>query len=147
MKLVIAALGLIYLSSVIGAPADFEDYAPRARMNFAMFCSGCHQMSGKGSPEIVPDLGEYLGQFAQNSESRPFLVQVPGASSAPLDNKELTEVINWILYTMNADQLDDDFKPYTTEEVAEYRKSPLLDVIPVRDKLVEKIVHSYQVSQ
>ena len=147
MKFVLAFFSLFYLSLATGAPTEFEDYAPRARMNYAMFCSGCHQMSGKGAPEVVPDLGEYLGQFAQNSESRPFLVQVPGASSSPLDNEELAEVINWILFTMNKDQLKADFEPYTTEEVSDYRKSPLLDVIPVRDKLVERIVHSYQVKQ
>ena len=135
------------MSALLAEQPAFEEYAPRARINFALYCAGCHQMSGKGSGHIVPDLGEYLGQFAQNPESRPFLVQVPGASSSPLDNKELSEVVNWILYTMNADQLKSDFKPYTTEEVAEYRLTPLLEVIPVRDKLVETIVHSYQVEK
>ncbi len=102
-------------------------------------------MSGKGAPDVVPDLGEYLGHFAQHPESRSFLVQVPGASSSPLDNKELAEVTNWILYTMNADQLEDDFIPYTEKEVAEYRKDPLLEVILVRDKLVETLQQNYQV--
>ena len=145
--MVVAMAGLFWLSSAIAAPPEFQDYAPRARINFALFCAGCHQMSGKGAAGIVPDLGEYLGQFAQHPESRSFLAQVPGASSSPLDNKELAEVLNWILYTMNEEQLASDFKPYTTEEVAEYRKSPLLEVIPVRDRLVEKIVHSYSVNQ
>jgi hypothetical protein len=143
VKLLIAFVSLFYVSTVLAEPPEFEEYAPRARMNFALFCAGCHQMSGKGSGHIVPDLGEYLGQFAQSPESRPFLVQVPGASSSPLDNRELAEVVNWILFTMNADQLKSDFKPYTTEEVAEYRKTPLLEVIPVRDNLVETIAHTY----
>ena len=128
---------------VLADPPAFESYAGRARVNYALYCAGCHTMSGKGSPGIVPDLGEYLGQFAQNSESRPFLVQVPGASSSPLSDAELAEVTNWILYTMNADQLTKNFKPYTTAEVTEYRKTPLLDVIPVKDALVEKIVGAY----
>ncbi len=132
---------LPFISSA--APAEFESYAGRARVNFALYCAGCHTMTGKGSPGIVPDLGEYLGQFAQNPESRSFLVQVPGASSSPLSDAELAEVTNWILYTMNAEQLNKDFKPYTTAEVTEYRKNPLLDVIPVKDALVEKIVDSY----
>ena len=130
--------GLVFAES-----GQLEEYADRARVNFALYCAGCHTMSGKGSPGIVPDLGEYLGQFAQNPESRAFLVQVPGASSSPLSNAELAEVTNWILYTMNAEQLRKDFKPYTTAEVAKYRENPLLDVIPVRDMLVEKIVESY----
>ena len=144
MKIVVTVAGLLWLSVVSAAPPEFEQHASRARVNFALYCAGCHQMSGKGAPDVVPDLGEYLGQFAQNPASRSFLAQVPGASSSPLSNADLAQVINWILYTMNEDQLRSDFKPYTTEEVAEYRKTPLLEVIPVRDALVEKIVHSYQ---
>ena len=144
MKIVVAITGLFWFSMAIAAPPDFQDYAQRARVNFALFCAGCHQMTGKGAPGIVPDLGEYLGRFAQHPESRSFLARVPGASSSPLDNAELAEVLNWILYTMNEEQLTSDFRPYTKEEVAEYRKSPLLEVIAVRNRLVELIVHSYQ---
>ena len=134
---------VVFAGLVFADATHFDSYKDRARINFALYCAGCHTMSGKGSPGIVPDLGEYLGQFAQNPESRSFLVQVPGASSSPLNDAELAEVTNWILYTMNADQLKKDFRPYTTAEVAKYRENPLLDVIPVRDELVEKIVGSY----
>lgn len=102
-------------------------------------------MSGKGSPGLVPDLGEYMGVFAQNPESRSFLAQVPGSSSAPISDAELAEVLNWIIYTMNADQLEDNFQPYTAEEVAEYRKSPLLEVIETRNELVRKIVGEHAI--
>lgn len=135
------ASSLSFLS--LAAPPEFESYAGRAQVNYALYCAGCHTMSGAGSPGIVPDLGEYLGQFAQNSKARAFLVQVPGASSSPLNDAELAEVTNWILYTMNAEQLNKDFRPYTRAEVSEYRKNPLLDVNPVKDALVEEIIDSY----
>ncbi|NKB38472.1 MAG: cytochrome c [Gammaproteobacteria bacterium] len=143
MRVLLLLLVSFLPCSGLTAPPEFESYADRARVNFALYCAGCHTMSGKGAAGIVPDLGEYLGQFAQNAEPRPFLVQVPGASSSPLSDAELAEVTNWILYTMNADQLNKDFQPYTAAEVTEYRKTPLLDVIPVKDALVEKIVGSY----
>jgi len=143
VKGVSVLLGMCLASGAMAAPSGYETYADRARMNYALYCAGCHQMNGKGAPGLVPDLGEYLGRFAQHSESRSFLAQVPGASSSPLDNAELAEVLNWILYTMNAEQLEPVFKPYTEEEVAEYRRTPLLEVITVRDRLVEKLPGSY----
>ncbi len=120
----------------------------RARVNYLLHCVSCHLPDGRGSKVgRVPDLGEYLGIFAQHPESRPFLVQVPGAAGAPMDAQTLAEVINWILYTMNAQQLGPGFKPYTAQEVSEYRKSPLLDVEPVRRELIGKIKYDYAVKE
>lgn len=142
MRYVVVLIWWVCAASALQA-SEFATYKDHARMNYAIYCSGCHQMNGKGTPDLVPDLGEYLGQFAQNPLSRPFLAQVPGSSSAPISHAELAQVLNWILFTMNAEQLSDDFKPYTEEEVAEYRKTPVLEVIKVRDELVEKIVDKY----
>ena len=51
--------------------------------------------------------------------------------------------LNWILFTMNAEQLNEDFIPYSASEVAGYRKTPVLEVIKVRDELVEKVLGDY----
>lgn len=137
---------LLVLSGVnVWAEPLSAEAMERARVNYLLNCVSCHLLDGSGAPGKVPDLGEYLGVFAQDPEGRAFLIQVPGASGAPISDQELAEVTNWILYTMNKEQLKDDFKPYTAREVAEYRQSPLLEVEPVREKLVEKISHSYSV--
>ena len=134
---------LLFPFSAFCADTDLDSYRDNARMNYTIYCAGCHQMSGKGTPGLVPDLGEYMGKFAQHPESRPFLAQVPGSSSAPISDAELAQVLNWILFTMNAEQLNEDFTPYSASEVAEYRKTPVLEVIKVRDELVEKVLGDY----
>ena len=108
-------------------------------MNFLLHCAGCHQSDGTGAPGVVPNLGDYLGVFAQDKDARSFPARVPGASSAPISDDDLAEVLNWILITMNRSQLHDDFAPYTGAEVGRYRRHPLVDVLTVRDRLIERI--------
>ena len=117
------------------APAEQQ----QARVNFLLHCAACHLPDGHGSPGKVPDLREYLGEFAQHSDSRSFMARVPGASGAPISDAELAQVLNWILITMNGDQLRADFKPYTAVEVAGYRRDTLIDVGPVRQALLKKL--------
>jgi mono/diheme cytochrome c family protein len=111
----------------------------RARVNFLLHCAACHLPDGHGSPGTVPDLHEYLGEFAQHPDSRSFIARVPGASGAPVNNAELAQVLNWVLITMNGDQLRPGFKPYTAEEVAGYRRDTLIDVAPERQALIKKL--------
>ena len=120
-------------------PVLSEKEAQRAHVNYLLHCAGCHLPSGKGAPGIVPDLGEYLGVFAQHEVSRSFLARVPGASGAPVSDDELAAILNWILVTMNAAQLRADFRPYTGTEVGRYRRDPLIDVMPERAALIKRM--------
>ena len=127
------------------AAVEQMDPAPaqRAEINYLLNCAGCHRVNGKGAPGSVPDLSEYLGKFAQHPAARAFLAQAPGASSAPISDQELADVLNWILYTMNAAQLKPDFKPYTAAEAGEYRQTPVVDPGKTRRALLEKVIGGY----
>jgi hypothetical protein len=67
---------------------------------------------------------------------REFLMRVPGVSLSVLDDAELAELLNWMLYRFSTEDMPADFEPYTAEEVASYRRNPLVDVETVRHKLV-----------
>lgn len=111
----------------------------RAQVNYLINCAGCHLPDGHGAPGTVPDLREYLGAFAQHPASRSFIARVPGAAGSPLNDRELAEVLNWILITMNGAQLRPGFKLYTEAEVAGYRRNTLIDVVPVRQALIKEL--------
>jgi mono/diheme cytochrome c family protein len=116
----------------------------RARTGYMLNCAGCHQPNGRGAPGSVPDLHEYLGEFAQHPEARSFLARVPGASGAPISDADLAGILNWILITMNAEQLRPGFAPYTAEEVARYRADPIIDVEPLRAQLIVRLAQDAQ---
>ncbi|MEM7097461.1 MAG: hypothetical protein AAF541_04310 [Pseudomonadota bacterium] len=112
----------------------------RAKFNYMLNCQGCHGPSGSGTADgAVPQMQNYVGYFAGVKGGREFLVQVPGSANADLSNSALAEVLNWMLFTLSANELPADFKPYETAEIQRLRDQPIEDVEPVREVLVERI--------
>lgn len=102
-------------------------FAASARTNYLLFCSGCHRPGGEGKAPNVPTLHNELGRMMSVREMRPYLARVPGAAQAPIDDTELTAVINWVLNEFNADTLPANFEQLTVEEVSSARKEILAD--------------------
>jgi hypothetical protein len=112
--------------------ASNPSVAATPRINYLLYCTGCHGISGSGSPPNVPTLVDELGRMLEVKEMRNYLVQIPGAATAPISDAELTEVINWILREFNADTLPTNFEPFSFEEVSEARRSVLADPLKYR---------------
>ena len=53
-----------------------------------------------------------------------------------LNDRQLAEVINWVLTEFNAETLPADFRRFTESEVAELRKDVLADPGSMRDQLL-----------
>lgn len=105
----------------------------RARTLFRLYCSGCHQVDGSGSPEFgIPSMRGTLGHFQQTLAGRAFLVQAPGARNAGITDAELAALTNWALHEFSAPTLPAGFQPYTADEVARWRAAPPLDVAGAR---------------
>lgn len=105
-------------------------------MDYLLHCSGCHLADGSGLPPAIPDLRENLGFIISKDKGRGYLVRVPGSSSAPLDNSELAELINWLLEAFNTETLPNNFTPITSDEVRESRKNVLMDPLKFRASLL-----------
>ena len=112
--------------------------AQRARVDYMLNCQGCHLPDGDGAGD-VPRMKGFVGNFLKVPGGRKFLVQVPGSANAPLDDARLAGLLNWMLAEISADQLPENFRPYTAEEVGRYRARPLQDVLAVRVRLIQKI--------
>ena len=62
---------------------------------------------------------------------------MPGVAAAPFSDEETAEVINWMLRRYDAAHVPADFQPYTAEEVARLRLTPLgMDANALRAKLL-----------
>ncbi len=118
------------------------------RISYLLYCGGCHLPDGTGAPPEVPSLHEDLGRIVKLQGGREYIVRVPGASQAPVSDRELAEILNWILFAFNAATLASDFSPLTESEVTAARDDVLADPLKYRAQLwqryEEKLVSSYQ---
>jgi mono/diheme cytochrome c family protein len=127
------ALLLIALQAIPVLAAADED---KVRNNYLLACRGCHLADGSGVPPAVPSLRNTLGRFVESDEGRGYLVRVPGVLQSRLNDRQLAEVINWVLTEFNAETLPADFRRFTESEVAEWRKDILADPGRMRDRLL-----------
>ncbi len=134
-----AALGWL-LPLLLAQPllAGEPVHSERARIDYMLNCQGCHLPDGGGAGD-VPRMKDFVGNFLKVPGGRAFLVQVPGAANAPLDDARLAALLNWMLVEISRDQLPADFRPYSADEVGEYRTTRLRDVLQTRAQLIQKI--------
>jgi hypothetical protein len=102
-------------------------FAASPRINYLLYCSGCHRPAGEGNPPNVPTLHGELGRMMSIEQMRGYLARVPGSAHAPITNAELAEVLNWILEEFSANTLPENFKKLSVEEVTEARSQILAD--------------------
>jgi mono/diheme cytochrome c family protein len=88
---------------------------------YALNCQGCHGETGVSVPEI-PALAGRIGYFARIPDGRRYLIQVPNVALNPSSDRDIAELMNWVLLTFSRAELPADFRPYTPEEVGQLRK-------------------------
>lgn len=107
-----------------------------ARSSYVVHCAGCHGIDGAGAKlGNVPDMRS-LGRFLEVPGGREFVVKVPGVMGSGLDDTQVAAVTNWVLATLAAASLPNDFRPYSADEVRQARATPLVDVAAARARLV-----------
>ena len=111
--------------AVPGANAD-------PKVDYLLHCSGCHMPDGTGLQNVVPTLHDVLGRIVAEPEGRSYIVRVPGSSQAPISDKKLAAILNWMLTEFSSATLPADFNPLTAEEVGEARGQQLADPLKYR---------------
>lgn len=111
-----------------------------AQFQWTMNCQGCHGPKGKGNASRdVPPLVE-LNAFQKISEGREFLVRVPGVSRSPINNSDLTNLMNWMVREMDPNFNEKDQILFTEQEVGQLRQKPLLNEIrETRSNIIKRI--------
>ena len=114
--------------------AAYAEKDPHA--DYLLYCRGCHLHTGDAVPAAnVPSLHELVPLLA-SQEGRDYLVRVPGVAKTPMTDKQVAEVLNWVLTNFNTDTLPDDFRPFTAEEVAAARYRALPDPLKAREEIL-----------
>ena len=112
--------------------------AANERAEYLLHCGGCHLPDGRGNPPEVPSLRSELGEIVAVPGGRSYVVQVPGASQAPVTDQQLAAIINWILTEFSSDTLAPGFKPLTAHEVGLVRSQTLADPLKRREEIWRK---------
>ena len=107
-----------------------------AGVNYLIHCAGCHLVDGSGSPPRVPDVRGEMGRLLAVAGGREYLIQVPGAATAPVSDRELAAIVNYMLSSFSSGTMPAGFEPFTEAEVGRLRKSWLSDPEPVRARLL-----------
>ena len=108
-------------------------------INYMLHCQGCHRPDGSGAPGAVPDLRRHVSVFLGSSAGRAFLVRVPGSANAPLSDRELAELLVWIVYRFDPAHVPADFAPYNEAEVASLRVQRLSKVQDERAAILTEL--------
>jgi len=114
-----------------------------AHQDYVLNCMGCHMVDGSGAPPTIPRLKDRVGYYLTIPDGRAYLAQVPGAANSLLDDRQLTDVLNWMVDEFAGASRPHTFAPYATEEVARYRSAPPDDIDALRHRLSDAIVAAY----
>jgi mono/diheme cytochrome c family protein len=114
------------------------DIATKARLQYLQHCVGCHGMDGSGAPaKGVPSMQGTLGRFLQQPGGREFIVQVPGVMNSPLSDRDVADLMNWLLPHVSAPTLPASLAPYEAAEIARLRASRPADIPAQRQRLID----------
>lgn len=131
---VLAAAALIVAALArIASASPAEDYT--------LYCMGCHGPQAQGVPGKVPPLAGSLALFMRSPEGRNYVLRVPGAANSALSDPELTAVLNWLAESFPAADQPRP-APFSVEELARVRRTPLANVQAVRREVVQGLATS-----
>jgi mono/diheme cytochrome c family protein len=98
---------------------------PLPQSNYLLGCGGCHGVAGVSNSRLVPDLADQVGYFLNDRAGREYLVRVPNVAFYPLSNRNLADMLNYMVFQLGGSSIPAGAKPYTAAEVARLRRQPL----------------------
>ncbi|HUA26059.1 MAG TPA: hypothetical protein VMA54_18160 [Steroidobacteraceae bacterium] len=120
-------------TAAIGATPPVSQPGPVTRLSatqvaYLTHCGGCHGIEGISAPGAVPTLQGLTGSFLCTQQGREFIIRLPDVGLSTLSDRELTDVMNFVVFDIGAPVAGGKpARPYTVAEVARLRRQPLTD--------------------
>ena len=139
LRLVLSG-ALLSQTALASPPLQGVTDPKRAAYNWMMKCQGCHQANaiGKGG---TPNMVGSVAQFLHLEEGRAYLGRVPGVAFVNLPEKEVAELLNWMVQTFDEKHMPEGFVPYSEAEVTRLKKQPLISEAPKKRKELLRILN------
>ena len=106
--------------------------------DYMLYCMGCHGAEAQGVPGKIPSLAGSLARFMRSAAGRDYVLRVPGAANSALPDAQLAAVLNWLAERYPAPE-EPQPPPFTVEEVARARRSPLANVQERRREVIRSL--------
>jgi len=130
--------GVTGVPSSVPAPVGVIN-PQRAWQNWTLNCQGCHRQDGSGSEGTAPSLAGTVSKFLDVPGGREYLGRVPGVATSSLSSADLADLMNWMFWRFDREHMPPDFKPFTADEIARLRTSPLrLEASAMRSALLRE---------
>ena len=131
--------GTALLMGVAIAALSASSAVADPQTDYMLHCRGCHGPDGAGAPGAAPSFRGQVAKFLWVPGGREYLIRVPGTAQSELSDARTAMLLNWILHEFSANEVPNDFVPYSEEEVTHHRRPPLTDVVPLRRELIRAI--------
>jgi hypothetical protein len=117
----------------------------KRRADYLLNCGGCHGLDGASNSSLVPDLKDQVGFFMNLPEGRRYLVRLPNVAFSMMTDEALTDVLNYMVFTLGGSSTPKGTKPYTMNEVSQLRREPLTEVslAQTRQQMVRKLIDEF----
>ncbi|PTQ70160.1 hypothetical protein [Celeribacter persicus] len=111
-----------------------------AHTNYILRCAGCHGFEGGGTPEGgIPAFPNSVGYIAGTEMGRTYMMHVPGVVGASLNDREIAEVMNYVLDVWGETDSSEAPVYFTEEEVTRRRAEEVPDVVAYRRLAVDEL--------
>jgi len=141
LRSVCATIAMLFAFPVLPADAGIS----RAQSNFILHCGGCHGVDGAGNAEAVPDLRRQVGFFLYLPEGRAYLARLPNVAFSTLNDQELADMLNFMVFTLGDGSAPTGAKPYQAAEVKSLRSASLIGtpLRAYRAQLINRLIQDY----
>ncbi len=128
------------------APSLAQVEGSRARTHYLLACGGCHGVEGTSNSILVPDLKGQVGYFLQTPQGRGYLIRVPNVAFCNLSDRELAEMMNFVVRDIGGASAPRHFKSYGAAEVKQLRLQPLTEVslLEYRARMVKTLIAAHR---
>jgi len=132
--------GVVLLAQGVSRAAEGQITA--AQSDYLEQCGGCHGLQGDSRPSPVPVLRGRVGWFMCTREGRAYLGRLPNIAYAKIDDSDLAQLMNFVVFGLGAGTAPASASPFTAEEVGALRARPMTgeDVEATRKVVVDSLV-------
>ncbi len=125
--LAIGAIGVtLALPAAVAETTGIREARPYkpGEWNYLKDCAGCHGVRGEAE-RAMPRMEGFVGTFLCTADARAYVVRLPNIAFSTLSDRDLADMVNYVVFDLGGDSVPKNATPYSPAEVAVLRRQPL----------------------